>query len=91
MLQVDACCFDEGFVTFGCVFKDHDKKIVIASSRKELIIIDSAIAEILATRWSLQLAKKLKVERILVQYDALNVVDCINSHCSIALIVLLLF
>lgn len=32
VLQVDACCFDEGFVTFGCVFKDHDKKIVIAST-----------------------------------------------------------
>lgn len=67
VLQVDASCFDEGFLNFGCVIKDHDIKIVLALSQKELITADPTITEILAIKWSLQLAKELNVKKILIQ------------------------
>lgn len=36
-------------------------------------------AEAVAICWSLQVVQKLKVNRIIIQFDALHVVDCINS------------
>lgn len=39
--------------------------------------MEPAIAEALAIRWCLLLAKDLKINRILVQSDCLNTVNCI--------------
>lgn len=33
-VSVDAGCFSNGFVVFGCVIKDRCKKVVFASSKK---------------------------------------------------------
>ncbi|XP_058776904.1 uncharacterized protein LOC131651249 [Vicia villosa] len=77
-IQTDAGCFEDGFVTFGCMIKTGDSKLFYAACKKEAIQVDPATAEVLAIRWGLQLAKELHIGKILVQSDALNVVDCIN-------------
>ncbi|XP_058724687.1 uncharacterized protein LOC131596129 [Vicia villosa] len=79
ILQVDAGCFDEGFISFGCLLRNQAGRVVSAACKWEEMSANPVTAETLAIHWSLQLAKELKVERILVQSDALSVVNCIIS------------
>lgn len=46
----------------------------------------TATAKMLAIRWSWQLAKELHMEKILVQSDALTVVNCINHLGTLAIL-----
>ncbi|XP_058784773.1 uncharacterized protein LOC131659623 [Vicia villosa] len=86
VLQVDAGSFPTGFVAFGCVIKDPNGTGILAACKKDMLSIDPLVAEILGIRWSLQLAKSLNLERILVQSDCLNAVDCINSVVHFAVL-----
>lgn len=65
-------------MTFGCIIKYHDGKIILVMSRKEHITVEPTIAKLLAIIWSLQLAKQLSLKKVLVQSDVLVAVDCIN-------------
>lgn len=67
MVHVYAGCFQEGFVIVGCVIKNHSKEVIIASSKKEHIFVDSSVAEILSIRWSLKIPRELNLERVLIQ------------------------
>ncbi|XP_058760957.1 uncharacterized protein LOC131634317 [Vicia villosa] len=78
-MNVDAGCFEDGSVAFGCLIKNQDGNVLLAACKREEVSVCPLIGETLAIRWSLQVAKELKVERILVQSDALSVVDCINA------------
>ncbi|XP_058784919.1 putative disease resistance RPP13-like protein 1 [Vicia villosa] len=53
--------------------------IDLAASKREKIHVAPEVAEILAIRWSLQLAKELKLNCLIIQSDALTAVDCING------------
>lgn len=44
--------------------------------------VEPIVAKISAIRWSLQLAKKLNLEKILVKFDALVAADCIDLIVS---------
>ncbi|KAI5408759.1 hypothetical protein KIW84_054554 [Lathyrus oleraceus] len=50
-----------------------------AASRKDLISAEPMVAEMLVVRWCLTIAQELKLERVIIQSDALIVVDNINS------------
>lgn len=77
IVQVDAGVFTERFVTFGCLIKNHDKEIILATYRKKLVSVELVLAKIMAIRWSLLLAQELKLQSILVQLNAIVTVDCI--------------
>lgn len=77
--QVDVGLSREGFVVFGCIFKNHRREITLAASKKEYIDVDLGLAELLALRWCITMAMELKLDRVIFQSDALSVVDCINS------------
>lgn len=52
LVQVDAGVSNEGFVPFGCIFKNHEKDIILSTSKRERIIVEPVVAEMLAIRWS---------------------------------------
>lgn len=74
----DVGVFSEGFVSLGCIIKNHDKEVSMAPCRKEVVSVKPIVIEMLAIRWSLMLAPDLKLERILVQSYAIVAVDFIN-------------
>ena len=91
VIQVDAGCFPEGFTTFGCIFKDGRDSVYFSACNKEEVSIEPVLAEALAIRWCLQLAKEKGLQDVTIQSDALAVVECFrgsNSLASIDLIVL---
>lgn len=65
-------------MAFDCVLKNHVGKIVLDTSHKECITVGMTNAETMPLRWSLQLARQLSIEKVVVQSDALIAVDCIN-------------
>jgi len=73
-LQVDAGCFPDGFTTFGCVFKDGPASVYFFACKKEELTADPVVAEALAIRWCLQLAKEKGLHDFRIQSDALAVV-----------------
>lgn len=83
VLQADDGCLDDAFTTFGCFFEDHGGTSVFASCRKKSFYVDPVTTKTLAIRWSRQVAKHLRNERILIQSYSLNMVDCINYLKSI--------
>lgn len=79
VLQVDVGVFPENSVSFGCIFKNPTGEILFSARKKESMNVDPLLAEMLAIRWSLLLAKEFRVERLVMQSDCLNAVDCINN------------
>ncbi|XP_058775882.1 uncharacterized protein LOC131650175 [Vicia villosa] len=77
--QVDAGFTEEGDTVFGCTFKDPFSKVLMAASKKDQIVVDASLAELMAIRWCILLAADLRMDKIVFQSDALVVVDCINS------------
>jgi hypothetical protein len=90
VIQVDAGCFPDGFTTFVSVFKDYSN-ITFSACKKENFTVDPLLAEALAIRWCLQLAKDQNLKETIIESDALVVVECIrgsNSIASIELVVI---
>lgn len=77
--HVDAGVFCDGFVTYGCSLRNHNREFVLAASCKEFISIDPALAEMLAIRWCLSLARNLQIQKIIIHSDCTTVVDCVNG------------
>lgn len=86
LLQTDAGCYVNGSVAMDCVIKNQSDDIILSASHRESFGTDPATAEALAIRWCLQIAAELKLDKILVQSDALNVVDCLNGVISSAIL-----
>ncbi|XP_058733791.1 uncharacterized protein LOC131605427 [Vicia villosa] len=86
VVQCDAGVFPDNTVAFGCVFKDRDLECQFAASRKEVMAVPPDLAEVLALRWSLNLALSLGFDFVLLQSDAQTVVDCVNSSVENAVI-----
>ncbi|XP_058749287.1 uncharacterized protein LOC131622279 [Vicia villosa] len=82
IIQVDAGCYEEGVVAFGCLIKSWDSKVIYGACKRETMSADPALAELLAIRWCLQVAKEIHLDKIIVQSDAMTVVDGINSNMS---------
>ncbi|CAI8592755.1 unnamed protein product [Vicia faba] len=85
--QSDAGCLGDDTVAFSCLLKTWDSKVIYAACRKEVLRVDSAIAEMLAIRWSQELAKDFHYEKILVQSNVSIVVDCVmflSRHFNVA-------
>ncbi|XP_058763226.1 uncharacterized protein LOC131636630 [Vicia villosa] len=85
IIQVDASVFEEGCISFGCIIKDEDI-IVLSACKVEAMNVEVAMAETLAIRWSLNLARSKNIEKVLVQSDCLSAVDCINCFSNIAVL-----
>lgn len=68
-----------GFVEMGCIIRDHDMGVVLATSKRIMCYAKPLMEEALAIRWGIQLALDLNLGRIEVHSDALLVVDCINE------------
>jgi ribonuclease HI len=83
-LQVDAGCFPDGFTTFGCVFKDGPANVYFSACKKEELTTDPVVAEALAIRWCLQLAKEKGLHDFRIQSDALALVECFRGSNSLA-------
>lgn len=49
-------------------------------------MVDPTIAEALGVKWSLQIAKELQLQKIVIESDAAEVVNCINRKKSLAAI-----
>ncbi|XP_058742583.1 uncharacterized protein LOC131615095 [Vicia villosa] len=86
ILNVDAGVFSPNSIAFGCVLKAPDGGVILSACRKEALNTDPLTVEMLAIRWSIRLALDLKIERLVVQSDCLNVVDCVNSVAVFATI-----
>lgn len=61
-----------------CIIKDQYQAISIAACRRDNITFEVAVAESMAIRWGLSLAKDLKQEKIVFQSDAKVAGDCVN-------------
>lgn len=85
-VQVDAGVYEEGIVAMGCVIKDRNKVIIMASCRKEEIQVEPLVVEVMAIRWAIQLEKHLKLHKTVFQFHALVAVDCVNSVSNCAVI-----
>ncbi|XP_058774622.1 uncharacterized protein LOC131648906 [Vicia villosa] len=81
-VQVDAGFTEEGDTVFECTFKDPFSKVMLAASKKDQIMVDASLAELMAIRWCNLLADDLRMDKIVFQSYALVVVDCINSISS---------
>lgn len=57
VIQEDAGCFEDSFVAFGCLIKSWDSKIIYVACRRDTMIVDPAMDEMLAIRWCLQITK----------------------------------
>lgn len=60
-MQVDIGFFNEGFVSFGCIIKNHGKNIILVGTRRENINVEPVAAELLTVRWSIRIAQYLKL------------------------------
>ncbi|XP_058766067.1 uncharacterized protein LOC131639600 [Vicia villosa] len=83
-VQVDAGVSPNGTIAFGGLIRDHERKIIIVASKKEYMMVEPLVAELPAIRWCLGVAMEMKLDRILLQSNALEVVDCINGCQHIA-------
>ncbi|XP_058774462.1 uncharacterized protein LOC131648749 [Vicia villosa] len=79
IVQNGAGCFDDGVISFGCIIRDPTSNIFLAATKRSVSITEASNAELLAIRWSLQVAKDLGLKDFVVQSDALVMVDCING------------
>ncbi|XP_058776593.1 uncharacterized protein LOC131650910 [Vicia villosa] len=50
VLQVDAGVLPSGNVAYGCIFKDPNDKVILEACKKESLIVDPAVAEMLGIR-----------------------------------------
>lgn len=53
-------------------------------SNKEDMMVEPLVVEFLAISWCLGVSMEMKLDRILLQYDALEAVDCINGYQHIS-------
>ncbi|XP_058742209.1 uncharacterized protein LOC131614666 [Vicia villosa] len=77
-IQVDASISSDGAVALGCIIMDQYNAISLAACKKEDVSVEVALAEAMAIRWGLLVAKDLNLERIVIKSDAKVVVDCVN-------------
>lgn len=83
-IHVDASFLEEDFMTMGCIIKDHNHVISIATCRKEAVQVEVAVGEEMAARWGLSLAKDLKLEKVVIKTDAKVVANCVNGLVKLA-------
>lgn len=79
VIQSDACCFEGGIVSLGCVIKSTNDKILAASCQIISSLADVAIAELMGILWAMQLTLEHNLDNIVFQSNALTMVDCIND------------
>ncbi|XP_058749860.1 uncharacterized protein LOC131622856 [Vicia villosa] len=86
IIQTDAGCFEEGFVVLGCVIRDPLGEVVMVATNRLPCVAPPNVAEGFGIRWALNLAKDAGLENIMLLSDALEVVDCINGVCCVAIL-----
>lgn len=79
-IQTDVGCFSEGMMSLGCVIKEPNANIFLVASNRFSSHAYASTTEVLAIRWTLHLAKDLKLDNFIMQSDALIIVDCINDY-----------
>ncbi|XP_058746601.1 uncharacterized protein LOC131619536 [Vicia villosa] len=79
IIQTDAGCFDGGIVSLGCVIRAANSEVLLAATQRITSFVAPGTAEALGIRWDLQLAKEPELDKVVLQSDALAVVDCING------------
>ena len=84
VISVDAGCFSDGYTASACVFKDYTDVTTFSACKKEQTTADPKTSEALGIRWCMQLAKDQRIKEIIVQTNALAVVECIRGSNSIA-------
>lgn len=53
---------------------------ILRACKNTSIIVELCVAETMSVRWCLEMTKYLNWDNILIRYDALTVVDCIQGH-----------
>jgi ribonuclease HI len=80
MANVDAATFkDQSGIGMGVVIRDHFGRLVSSFCQKMHIQADPELAEALAVRFAIVRAKDLKLQRVIVASDCLNVVNKIKA------------
>ncbi|XP_058746597.1 uncharacterized protein LOC131619526 [Vicia villosa] len=79
IIQTDTGCFDGGIVSLGCVIRAANSEVLLAATQRITSFVAPGTAEALGIRWDLQLAKEPELDKVVLQSDALAVVDCING------------
>lgn len=85
-IYVDAACFNDCTIAMGCVMKNIERGVFFSASQKLSMGTSSSVAEAMAVRWALKLAKDLHIPSVMIQSDALEVVDCNNQVSSVAVL-----
>lgn len=58
----------------GCIIKDHNQAISIASCKRENVIAEVVVEEAMVIQWGMTMAKELNLEKIVIKSDAKIVV-----------------
>lgn len=81
--NVDAAVkVDSGWSSFGCVFRDTSGSFVSSYGGALAGIVDSKIVEVMAFREALSWLKSLQVTNVLIELDALSVVQAFHSKAK---------
>lgn len=83
---MDAGCFSEGQTGWGLIIRNHRKEVILSACRKENIRVNPTLAEALGIKWGLQTAVDKNLQKVVIEYDAAEVVNCINRKSFLACI-----
>ncbi|XP_058734240.1 uncharacterized protein LOC131605971 [Vicia villosa] len=83
IIQTDVGCFDGGIVSLGCVIRSANAEVLLETTQRLTSFVTPGTAEALGIRWGLQLADDLKLDKVVLQSDALGVVDYVNGVISV--------
>lgn len=74
-IQVDIGFFEDGTLAMGCVIRNNDLQVIMIACIRVINSADASITEAMAIAWGLQLALELNLTKIIIQSDALTMVD----------------
>jgi ribonuclease HI len=83
-IYVDVGCCVAGSTVWGLVLRNTDGKIVLSACKKEEIVVEPIMAEVLGVRWAIQVVSEQGINFVSILSYAANVVNCVNKRSSFA-------
>ena len=81
--NIDAVIFQqEGFMGYGWVLRDDERMVIAAKNGVMNGLVDPAMAEAMSCREALSWLKSLNISKVIVESDALQVINCLNGDHS---------
>ncbi|XP_058733198.1 uncharacterized protein LOC131604798 [Vicia villosa] len=78
-INVDAGCFEEGWMAMGMVIRDSKRKVILLTCSRRRMSVEPELAEAMAIEWGILLALQLNHKTIVLIFDAKRVVDNLNG------------